>query len=242
MSANGVPFMITNPMKIALRARGFTDSDIAQMTPEDAHKILLTPDERAARGFLEAFVALAISSLADDPPPGLLQICNKHPNDSDVGPVRYQLDDGDLVERMAHDALVASEAGLNVYIEGRLVCPGLRGKRRGDLGDTACVFALAVDSDADKNMAWVPRADVRPTLTVETSPGNHQFWFFFERALNPIRAQRLGEGLRRVTGGDSDTGNPTQPYRIPGTINYPNKAKIERGRVVTPTLFLGASP
>jgi hypothetical protein len=90
-------------------------------------------------------------------------------------------------------------------------------------------------------MAWVPPADVRPTLAVETSPGNHQFWFFFERALNPVRAQRLGEGLRRVTGGDSDTGNPTQPYRIPGTINYPSKAKTDRGRVVTPTLFLGAA-
>ena len=72
-------------------------------------------------------------------------------------------------------------------------------------------------------MAWIPPAGVRPTLTVETSPNNAQYWFFFERALSPKRAQRLGEGLRRVTGGDSDTGNPCQPYRIPGTVNYPNK-------------------
>ena len=164
-----------------------------------------------------------------------------HPNDKDVVSVHYRLDDPNLVDRMTHDAVVASEARLNVYIEGRLVDPGLRGKKRGELKDTVCVYALVVDSDADKGMGWIPPAGMRPTLTVETSPNNAQFWFFFERALSPRRAQRLGEALRHATGGDSDTGNPCQPYRIPGTINYPNKMKIARGRVITPTLFLGAT-
>lgn len=142
---------------------------------------------------------------------------------------------------MTHDALVASGAGLNVYIEGRLVRSDLRGKKRGELKDTVCVFALVVDSDADKNMGWDPPAGVRPTLSVETSPNNAQYWFFFKQALSPRQAQQLGESLRRGTGGDSDTGNPCQPYRIPGTVNYVSKAKIDRGRVVTPTLFLEAA-
>jgi RepB DNA-primase from phage plasmid len=89
-------------------------------------------------------------------------------------------------------------------------------------------------------MGWIPPAGTQPTLGIETSPGNAQYWFFFQRAISGTRAQQLGEALRRVTGGDSDTGNPCQPYRIPGTTNYPNKVKIARGRVVTPTLFLGA--
>jgi hypothetical protein len=169
-------------------------------------------------------------------------MCHKHPNDSDVVPARYRLDETGLVDHLARDAMVASGAGLNVYIEGRLVKPGLRGKKRGELGDTACVFTLTVDSDMDKGMGWNPPAGVRPTLAIETSPGNAQYWFFFQRALSPTHAQRLGEALRRVTGGDSDTGNPCQPYRIPGTTNYPNKTKTARGRVVTPTLFLGATP
>jgi hypothetical protein len=238
---SGIPFMLTGKMKADLHARGLTDVDIENLTPEDAHKILSTPDERAVRGFLEAFVALAIASLGGHPPPGLLQVCRKAPNDSDVIPVRYRLDDADLVDHLTRDAIVASGAGLNVYIEGRLVRPDLRGKKRGDLKDSVCVFALVVDSDADKNMGWIPPAGIRPTLTVETSPGNAQYWFFFERALSPTRAQRLGEALRQATGGDFDTGNPCQPYRIPGTVNYPNKMKIARGRVITPTLFLGAT-
>ena len=184
------------------------------MTPEDAHKVLMTPDERAVRGFLEAFVALAISSLGGHPPPGLLQICRKHPNDSDRDPVRYRLDDADLVDRMTHDAMVASEAGHNVYIEGRLVRSDLRGKKRGELKDTVCVFAGGRFRRRQEH--GLDSAGRRaPDLAVETSPSNAQYWFFFERALSPRRAQRLGEALRRVTGGDSDTGNPCQPYRIP---------------------------
>ena len=142
---------------------------------------------------------------------------------------------------MTRDALNNSENGHNVYIEEDFVNAGVRGKKRGELSDTSCCFALAVDSDADKNMAWIPPLGVRPTLVVETSPGNHQFWFFFERALSPRRAQRLGESLRKATRGDSDTGNLCQPYRIGGTVNYVNKVKIARGRIVTPTLFLGAA-
>jgi hypothetical protein len=241
MTGSGIPFMLTAAIKAALRARGLIDADIERMTPEGAHAILLTPDECAVRGFLNAFVALATSSLGGHAPPGLIQMCQKSPDDNDVVPARYALGDADLVDRMTRDAVGASEAGLNVYIEGRLIRPGLRGKKRGELIDTACVCALVVDSDADKNMAWIPAVGVHPTLSIETSPGNAQYWFFFERALSPTRAQRLGEGLRQTTGGDSDTGNPTQPYRIPGTVNYPNRAKVARGRVVTPTMFLGAA-
>jgi hypothetical protein len=45
-----IPFMITRAMKTALRGRGYADSDIEQLTPADAHKILgngaeSTPDD-----------------------------------------------------------------------------------------------------------------------------------------------------------------------------------------------------
>ena len=37
---NGIPFMVTQAMKAALRARGLTEEEIAQLKPEEAHKIL----------------------------------------------------------------------------------------------------------------------------------------------------------------------------------------------------------
>jgi hypothetical protein len=51
---------------------------------------------------------------------------------------------------MAEDAISASDAGHNVYIEGRTVRADLRGRKRGDLAQTVWVFSLNVDSDADK--------------------------------------------------------------------------------------------
>jgi RepB DNA-primase from phage plasmid len=199
------------------------------------------PDERSVRDFLEAFVGLAISSLGGRQPPGLLQMTRKWPDEEDLVPTRYHLDSADLVDRMTQDALSDSKNGHNCYIEGRLVNFGLRGKKRGELSDSSCCFALAVDSDSDKGMAWIPPAGVRPTMVSQTSPNNHQFWFFFQHAISAKRAQLLGESLRRATRCDSDTGSVTQPYRIPGTTNFVNKVKIARGRIVTPTLFLGAA-
>jgi RepB DNA-primase from phage plasmid len=232
---SGMPFMIVEWMKEGLRHRGYADDVIARMTPEDAHKALLTPDPVMVREFFETFAVLAKSSLGGHPPPGVLQLCRQHPHDDDLVPTRYRLDDVSLVDSMTHDALVASESGHNVFVEPRFVSFNLRGKKRGELKDTICAFALVIDSDADKARAWTPPGDVSPTLTVETSPGNHQYWFFLKEAIGPKRAQALGERMRKATGCDSDTGNPTQPYRIPGLANHPNKTKIARGRIVTPT-------
>jgi hypothetical protein len=223
MTHSGVAFMMTRAMKSALRARGFGDVDIENMRPDEARKILLTPDERAVRSFLEAFVALAIGSLDGHSPPGCLQMCRKHPSDTSLVPTRYHLDSADLVDRMTHDALADSSAGHNVYLEGRLVSFGLKGKQRSGLADTSAVFALVVDSDADKNMSWDPPAGVRPTLTVRTSPNNHQYWFFFEHALAPGYAQQLGEDLRQATKADSDTGNRCNPIGFPARRTFPTR-------------------
>jgi hypothetical protein len=200
-----VPFMITHAMKHALRARGHSDEEIAQLTPEGAHKILSTTDTGAVREFLATIVAQARAAtkhLTDEgKDAGLLQMFLVHPLDDAAVPYRYALDDEDLVERMTREAASASAAGHNVYIEGRTVRRGLVGKQRGGLADTVAVFALVVDSDADKGAAWTP---VVPTsLAVETSPGNAHFWFFLESAVDAATGQALGERLRAATNADT---------------------------------------
>ena len=44
-SGGGMPFVMTNAMKAALRRRGITDADIERMTPGDAHKLIAGADE-----------------------------------------------------------------------------------------------------------------------------------------------------------------------------------------------------
>lgn len=237
----GIPFMITQAMKDALHARGRPDDEIGQLTPEEAHKILSTPDLRAVVDFVATIIAQAQAATKHLRDPGVLQTILVHPSAERVsGIYRYELNNPELVERMAADALNASEARHNVYIEGRTVRRGLGGKERGGLEDTIAVFALVVDSDTDKGKAWTPTVPV--SLTVETSPGNHHYWLFLQQAVDATTAQKLGERLRKATGGDQDTGVITQPYRVAGTVNYPNKTKLERGRIVTWTRSLAFDP
>jgi len=204
-------------------------------------KGLPAPDSREVREFLTTIIAQARAATKHLKQPGLLQMMLIHPlDDRNVTLYRYKLDDADLVERMTREALSASAAGHNIYIEGRTVRPGLRGNKRGDLADTIAVFAIVVDSDNDKGKGWTPT--VPTSLAVETSPGNAHYWLFFEQALDPATGQALGERLRAATNADSDTGNVCQPYRVAGTVNYPNEKKVARGRIVTWTRSLGFNP
>jgi hypothetical protein len=148
----GIPFMLTNAMKDALRSRGLTDDEIEKTTPAEAQKILLTPDQRAGREFIQAIATQAKAAVGATP--GLLQLSRLHPVSEILVPSRYTLDD---IDRMISAAITDCEAGHNVYIEGRLVPASLRGSERGTLKDTVAVFALAVDSDADKGMGWSHR-------------------------------------------------------------------------------------
>src|SRR6516164_4276112 len=196
-----------------------------------------TVQPSTVREFMLVISAQAKAALANIERPGLLQISRLHPSSEHLVPSRFMLDD---VERMVNAAMSDSEAGHNVYCEGRTVREGLRGNERGKLTDTAAVFALVIDSDADKEMGWTPTA--RASMTVETSPGNFQFWFFLRKAIGPELAQRLGERIRRAVNSDHDTGNPVQPYRVAGTTNYPSPKKIQRGRVIVPTRLVEFDP
>jgi len=201
----------------------------------------IAADTREVREFVETYLAQARAATAEVEKPSLLNMVLVNPADDDVTSIyRYAIDDPNLAERMTSDALNASAAGHNVYVEGRTVRPGLNGKQRGELNDTVAVFALTVDSDSDKGKAWTPT--VPTSLAVETSPNNAHYWLFLDKALDPATAKALGERLRAATNTDQDTGVVTQPYRVPGTVNFPTKAKLARGRVVTPTRSLGFDP
>jgi AAA domain-containing protein len=189
------------------------------------------------REFLHVVTAQAKAATTGLKRPGLLQISRLHPSSEQLVPSRYMLAD---VERMISAAIGDCEAGHNVYLEGRTVREDLRGNGRGKLEDTAAVFALVVDSDADKEMGWTPSVPV--SMTVTTSPGNFQYWFFLRKAIGWRAAQKIGERIRRAVNSDHDTGNPVQPYRIAGTVNYPSKKKIERGRVTVPTQLVEFDP
>jgi hypothetical protein len=188
-------------------------------------------DEAVVRQFIEIISEHVKQTINGAGAPGVLQICRISPIDESVVPSRFLLDD---VEHMVKTAIGDAAAGHNVYIEARTVHAGLRSNQRGTLADTAWVFGLVADGDADKGKGG--SITVRPSLVVETSPGNFHYWYLFTRAIPADQAKIIGEAIRAGTSTDQDTGVITQCYRVAGTPNYPSAAKQARGRItVEPT-------
>jgi hypothetical protein len=188
-------------------------------------------DEAIVRDFLKIVSDHVVELAKGAARPGVLQICCLSPVDEKLIPHRFRLSD---VEGKVKTAVEAAKAGLNVYLEARTVRADLRGAKRGGLDDTEFVFGLVVDSDNDKGKGGTITA--RPSFVIETSSGNYHYWYFFAQRAAARRAQQIGDAMRASTGADQDTGVVTQCYRIPGTPNYPSRAKQARGRTaVEPT-------
>ena len=183
-------------------------------------------DEATVRQFIEIISAHVQQVINGTGPKGVLQLSRLNPLDERLVPSRFTLDD---VENMVRTAVGDALAGHNVYIEARTVRDGLHGAQRGGLEDTAWVWGLVVDCDADKGKGG--NVTVRPSLVVETSPGNFHLWYLFTRAIPADQARVIGDAIRASAGADQDTGVITQCYRVAGTPNFPSAAKQARGRV-----------
>ena len=188
-------------------------------------------DETTVRQFIELISEHVRATINGVGQPGVLQICRVSPIDDSIVPNRFMLDD---IDNMVKTAIGDAANGFNIYIEARTVRPDLRGNLRGGLDDTVWVFGLVADCDADKNRGG--NIKVRPSLVIETSPGNFHYWYLFKHAIPAAKAKPIGEVIRANSGTDQDTGVITQCYRVAGTPNYPGRAKQARGRVtVEPT-------
>jgi hypothetical protein len=165
---------------------------------------------------------------------GLMTLVCVHPEtENAVVCNRFMIGD---VDNMVATAIDYATSGHNVYVEARTVRPGLRGRERGGKADTIAVFAWVRDNDNDKGKGGTNA--IATSMAVESSPGNSHDWVFSPPGITVQEADAIGQGMRAATGGDSDTGVITQPYRVAGTPNYPGPTKRARGRTVSPTKIL----
>jgi hypothetical protein len=154
------------------------------------------PDEATVRQFIQIISEHAIRAINGNGSTGVLQLFRINPFDEKVAvPCRFQLDD---VDHMVQTALTDAAAGHNVYIEARTVRNDLKGNKRGELEDTVWVLGLVVDSDADKGKGG--NVTAKPSLAVETSPGNYHLWYLLDRAIPAMQAKTIGEALRKNVG------------------------------------------
>jgi hypothetical protein len=85
------------------------------------------------------------------------------------------------------------------------------------------VLALWVDGDG----AHVPSDWPQPTVTVESSPGRHHFYWKLTRAISAGQAAQLNRRLCYGMGGDKGKWGLGTVLRAPGTRNYKRETPHE---------------
>jgi len=94
--------------------------------------------------------------------------------------------------------------------------------------DIAKVLALVIDGDADKGKA-APVPPIAASYVIQSSQGNVQHVYWLDTALEPDDAKQIGYAIQRATGAEC-AGDIAHVWRVPGCLNWPNAAKIKRGR------------
>jgi hypothetical protein len=129
--------------------------------------------------------------------------------------------------------------GVNLYAQygtmRRELCPG----KKGGECDVELVFAAVADIDNDKVAQC--EIQIEPSYIVESSPGNFQRVYIFPNPLPVIEAKPVLCALHAAVGGDSAQKDCSHVWRIPGTLNWPTKSKLARGRSPEPAPVLIAS-
>jgi putative DNA primase/helicase len=213
-------------------------------------------DHEQLRAFLELQHKLAAPYAPEKPgdrPRGLLMLSRAevHPNTSkDDTWVNVRIVPGDLENSLLEAGLAEGRDNVNVYFSWHVLRPDLPARVRGGTEDVIAKLALVADFDygpshTDGNNfdteTWtIPGLSVAPSAVIETSPGNYQAIFVFDAAVSPKHAAPLAEMLWKVAQCDPATKVMAQPWRVPGTVNYPNHKKIKEGR--TPVLARWVKP
>ena len=121
--------------------------------------------------------------------------------------------------------------GLNIYMAPALVRDGLPEGLRGKETDIIGVLAVVVDFDAKNDPASRhKRLPVAPHAEVETSSGNFQCWYFLDKPYGVVDAKPVIVALVENSGGDPGCKSADHPFRVPGTLNWPNAKKQAQGR------------
>ncbi len=166
---------------------------------------------------------------------GLLVVSTFYANpngDKDVPGVVSHHRVGDVDGMVEAIVCHAETPNANVFAGLQVMRPDLERGKRGTESDILALLGLVVDLDADTGCDGA--MPIEPHLVLETSPGNRQPFVLFDRPVEPAEAKPLAAALKRATGSDHGTADIAHVWRIPGTLNFPNRKKLERGRSVDP--------
>lgn len=148
------------------------------------------------------------------------------------GPIALHFKIGDVAAMTEAAMGFEGRAHFNVFAPLALMRSDLKPGAKGDEQHVVASLGLVVDWDADKYQ--LDTLPLEPPYVIETSAGNLQPVFPLARALDNGKAKALAVALSDFVGADAGTKDLSHVWRVPGTLNWPNKRKVERGRPPEP--------
>ena len=145
-------------------------------------------------------------------------------------------------EAMAEQAVAwGKKPGRNVYLPMVLYPGGLGDSKRGKASDALGIFGLGADLDGDKGcQIRIEDLPLPPTCVISSSrdpADNFNLLWLFDRLISLEQARPMARAFAAVVGdGDGGTADPTHLWRVPGTLNWPKRSKVARGRPLIPQL------
>jgi putative DNA primase/helicase len=163
----------------------------------------------------------------------------------------------DAIDAACHWIADHQRTGRNVYFqpnETRADCSKKPGKR--DMVASLCRFADVDPDDVHfpleeerarlcRLAAFLVASECPPTVIIDSGSGLQPIWAVAREALTPevtARVEAETAALERALGAGG-THNIDRLLRLPGTANFPNKAKLAKGRSITRArlLFAGSN-
>jgi RepB DNA-primase from phage plasmid len=125
---------------------------------------------------------------------------------------------------MAHEP----HSGGNVYLHWAVMRPDLPEGKRGGEADIICLLASVLDADNGKGDHVTLIAE--PDFVIESSAGNFQHFYIFDRALKVNEARPLLAAHWNAAGGHRCAKDVNHVYRLAGALNWPTARKRRAGR------------
>ena len=128
------------------------------------------------------------------------------------------------------------KVGFNIYYSPSIRKPNLGKKERGGLDTITQALGFVVDCDTPKSFQrWKTNCEevnLLPSYVVQTSSQRVQLVYLFSKSTNNFDLwKQYAERLVAHFECDSATKDLAHVFRVPNTINYPNKKKKLEGRV-----------
>ena len=149
-------------------------------------------------------------------------------------------DNSDILLKIVND--LSRESYRNVYVPLCSFREDLPPGKKGGEADISTVFGLVADLDDDQAHKWPERLPFQPTYVLETSKDRFQAGYIFTDGVAPDVAKPVAVMLQEYSGCDFGTKDISHVWRIPGTLNYPNKKKVDAGRSPEPQFVTFAKP